>query len=85
MITVKGDIYELDCQQVTPRQAEFIILLAEGYTQRQMASLKGISYQAVTARLNVAKGNLEVNTPTAMVAKCFAEGWMRKQKETEHA
>lgn len=45
MITVKGDVYELDCREVTPRQAQFIIMMAEGYTQRQMADTMSITYR----------------------------------------
>ena len=85
MITVKGKKYELDCLQVTPRQAEFIILLAEGYSQRQLAAEEGITHQAITARLAGAKEKLSAKTPTEMVAICFAEGWMRKKGESKDA
>ncbi|WP_419832602.1 helix-turn-helix transcriptional regulator [Endozoicomonas atrinae] len=84
MITVKGKKYELDCLQVTPRQAEFIILLAEGHSQRQIAAMNGVSYQAVTARLSVVKEKLQANNAVEIVAICFAEGWMRKIQEETH-
>lgn len=85
MITVKGKTYELDCYGITPRQAEFIILLAEGYTQRQLAAELGITHQAITSRLLSAKQTLKAKTPAAMVAVCFAEGWMRTIGGNGHA
>ena len=70
--------YQLDCDILTARQAEILLWLAEGKTQREIALLLCVTFQAVEYNVRRAKGRLGAETATEAVVLCWSQGWMKE-------
>ena len=70
--------YQLDSDALTVRQAEIILWLAEGKTQREIALLLSVTFQAVEYNLRRVKSRLGAETATEAVVLCWTQGWMKE-------
>ncbi len=75
---IRSTRYALTTHTLSKRQAEVLLWMAEGKTQREIAILLGITHQAVEYNLRKAKEKLQAETATEAVVLCWARGNMRK-------
>ena len=74
---VRSTRYQLNSNTLTERQAEILLWLAEGKTQREIGLILGITYQAVEYNLRKTKEKLGAETSTEAVTLCWVQGVMQ--------
>ena len=80
---VRSTRYAMNTQSLSERQTEILLWLAEGKTQREIAIMLGITFQAVEYNLRKAKEKLQAETTTEAVVLCWARGNMTKRSRYE--
>ncbi|MBO9493818.1 helix-turn-helix transcriptional regulator [Thalassotalea sp. G20_0] len=71
--------YTLECEDLTPSQANVLLWLAEGKTQREIASAFSVSHKTIEIHLRFAKERLGARTPAEALAICFSRGYMKER------
>lgn len=65
-----------DGQHLSPKQALYLLGVAQGMTQKQIAKQHGISPATVTVAMRVIYHKLNVERATAAVAEAMKRGWI---------
>ena len=73
----KSPRFILENSPLTERQASVLLWLAEGKTQREIAQILSVTYQAIEYHLRCLKKKLRANTPAEALAVCFVAGMIR--------
>jgi len=60
--------------RMTPRRWETLKLVAQGLSNREIAAIRGVSYDTVRKDVRALYSRLEVPNRTALVAKVYREG-----------
>jgi len=70
------DLNVVRSQKPTPKQLEYLALMAEGYTDREIGRIVGRSYHTIRTQTQLVCQRMHCRSRTQAVAKCFREGWM---------
>ncbi|WP_456267680.1 LuxR C-terminal-related transcriptional regulator [Kushneria sp. AK178] len=65
-----------DGQHLSPKQALYLLGLAQGMTQKQIARQYGVNPNTVTVAMRVIYHKLQVERATAAVAEAMRRGWI---------
>ena len=73
---VRADLERVRSQMPTPKQLEYLALMAEGYTDREIGRIVGRSYHTIRTQTQLVCQRMHCRSRTQAVAKCIREGWM---------
>lgn len=63
-------------EKPTPKQLEYLALMAEGYTDREIGRIVGRSYHTIRTQTELVIRRMHCRSRTQAVARCLREGWM---------
>lgn len=81
MIKAQSRRYVLKSMELTPMQANTLLWLAEGKTQREIGIIYGITRETVEKHFRKAKHKLNGQTIGEVIAICFAKRIIKPKPE----